>query len=146
MNEQHESISTHTTYVLDRKLDCQETNMIEFKSFGIVKYNKEFRKDFLYMIEKYLNGFVNMNGGSIYIGITDHAQVKGIDFIDDKELDKIRQLLPDKLKKWNPEKYTRSLLQSLKIEIKNIVCIDNTENCGYMLPTKKGIPYQYITY
>eukprot|EP01084_Bolivina_argentea_P254284 427473_1 len=139
LNDKKDTISSKDRFVWNTTINCVENNSIEFKNFSRVEYNKGFKENFVKMIEKYLNGFINMNGGTIYIGITDKGIIKGIDFINNGEFDILQQLLPERLNKWKPDIFTRTIIKSLKFEMKEIIVTNYMEKCAYIIPNYKVI-------
>eukprot|EP00483_Globobulimina_turgida_P003901 UN03909 len=45
----------------------------------------------------------------------------------------------EKLREWKPTKYIQKLMASLRIDMVDILCIDDGESCGYVMPNKKII-------
>eukprot|EP01084_Bolivina_argentea_P022040 40933_1 len=75
------------------------------------------------IMSRYLNGFINLNGGSIYFGIQEDGKVVGCDINlpINKIVDQLYQLLYSKLHKWKPLEYGSELRAKIKIQKIDII-------------------------
>ena len=146
LNEDSESIHSQHRFILNTVIDVREGTEIEFKciepmtssgSPSIFPMHK-----MVNIMERYLNGFINMNGGTIYFGITAEGRIVGQDLFGGnarKLVDEIEVKMCEKLREWKPAKYVQKLVQSVQIEMIDIVQIDEEEQVGFVVPNKKVI-------
>eukprot|EP01084_Bolivina_argentea_P274376 467655_1 len=122
-----DNLSNHSNdiYVSNTKINCHEDIHNEFKLC---------RNGFHYdLLMKYLNGFVNSDGGSIYFGINDDGIVKGVNY-NNKQIDKLLCKVDERLKQWAPKQYYDNLKRSVKIKFIKLIQFDDVNKIGYIIP------------
>ena len=149
LNEDSQSIHSQNRFILNTVLDVREGAEIEFKCLeamttpGYPSESKVFpMHKMVDVMERYLNGFINTNGGTIYFGITAEGRIVGQDLYGGnarKLLDDIEVSLCEKLREWTPAKYVRKLVDHIEVNMIDIVQIDEEEHVGFVIPDKKVI-------
>ena len=156
LNEHSQSMQSRNRFILNTVTDVREGTENEFKcleamtagfpsrsSSGTSSTLKVFpMHKMVNIMERYLNGFINMNGGTIYFGITAEGRIVGQDLYGGnarKLVDEIEVKMCEKLREWKPAKYVQKLVKSVEIEMIDIVQIDEEEQVGFVVPDKKVI-------
>jgi len=143
-----ESKHSETKFILNTVLDVREGTEIEFKCLDAQCPSSSSNLKVFPMhkmvnvMERYLNGFINMNGGTIYFGITAEGRIVGQDLHGGnarKLVDELEVKMCEKLREWRPSQYVQKLVKSVEIEMIDIVQIDEEEQVGFVLPHKKVI-------
>eukprot|EP01083_Nonionella_stella_P052069 138308_1 len=148
LTEHSESMSNKPRFVLNTTINVRENNEIEFKLFDGSKRATFPMDKVVHIMERYLNGFVNMNGGAIYIGIDDDGRVIGQDLYHchaRKILDEIQLRICQKLREWTPKQYTQRLMRLIKIDMIDVIRIDDAQQVGFVVPNKKVIKASIAT-
>lgn len=142
LTEDSESIYNKNKFVLNTFINLTENNKIEFKQIMNNNSGQFPLKKIVNIMERYLNGFINMNGGTIYFGINDNGRIIGQCLYNNncrKILDEIQLKICEKLREWKPMKYTQKLIKNINIECVDLIKIDDKEKVGFILPNLKII-------
>lgn len=144
LTEDSESIYSKDKFVMNTFINLTENGHIEFKQINGSNYNSNLfpLKKIVNIMERYLNGFINMNGGTIYFGINDNGRICGQSLYNQncrKILDMIQLKICERLREWKPSKYTQQLIKNIDIKCIDLIQIDDKEKVGYIIPNKKII-------
>eukprot|EP00484_Ammonia_sp_Unknown_P018294 CAMPEP_0197035752 /NCGR_PEP_ID=MMETSP1384-20130603/13457_1 /TAXON_ID=29189 /ORGANISM="Ammonia sp." /LENGTH=503 /DNA_ID=CAMNT_0042465849 /DNA_START=22 /DNA_END=1533 /DNA_ORIENTATION=+ len=142
LTEDSESRHQQNKWVLNTFIDLTESSEIEFKLLPSTHSGCLPTAQMIAVMERYLNAFINVNGGTIYFGVDDMGRVCGQSLYHKnarKVLDELQLFICEKLREWKPAKYTQQLIQSVQISMIDIIKMDDKEKVGFVLPNKKII-------
>eukprot|EP00483_Globobulimina_turgida_P004032 UN04040 len=131
-NEENQCIynNKHKLFIRDCKINLREDRHTEFKQFYHLNNRCHIFKICETML-KYLNAFVNTDGGSIYFGINDDAVIKGIQYVDNETMDNISKYIDNRLREWIPNNYNQ---WKQNIEFIDVIERNKTDNYCYKIP------------
>ena len=92
INENQNLMKIKDYYLFNEKVNFIEDHSHEFKD----------QKLHLYTITRYISGFLNSKGGTLYYGIDDNGLIKGIN-IRDYEIDNFKKKVYEELSKFRPK-------------------------------------------
>eukprot|EP01084_Bolivina_argentea_P250274 419261_1 len=115
-------------YIQNASINLTEDLFTEFKQFkdlngycNVIKIGE--------VMLKYLNAFVNTQGGSIYFGIDDNGIVRGEEFVDEEVQDNIQKYIDNRLRQWTPKLDGKMII----IDFIQVIRRMDDNNC-YLLP------------
>ena len=140
LNESVESISNQSAFILNTFIDSRVSNETEFKLLDGSSHTQFPLDKLINVSERYLNGFVNARGGTLWFGINSSGRVIGQNLYEHSSrsiVDEIQFKICERLREWKPLRYTQKVINSVKISVIDLIKIDDEEKVGYVIPNKK---------